>query len=54
MIFLSTCSPDIHEVNFEKGEWINIKNANNKNGYCIIGEQHNVTTALLHNSHEIT
>lgn len=39
MIFLSTCSPDIHEVNFEKGEWINIKDANNQNGYCIIGEQ---------------
>ena len=39
IIFLSTCSPDIHDVNFEKGEWVEIKNANNKNGYCIIEDQ---------------
>ena len=26
-------------INFEKGVWVSINNANNKNGYCIVAEQ---------------
>ena len=35
----SSCNNMSREINFEAGEWINIKAANNIAGYCIIDEQ---------------